>query len=125
MKTLARLLALAALTAAGAAHAGGVNWSIGISLPPLVIAGNSGHGGDQGYAGPPVVYTPPAPVYYAPPRVYAPVPVYYALPRVVYAPTPVYYAPRVRHAVVVHGWHPPGHQRKWKHHKRGNGRGDD
>lgn len=78
------LLAAAALAAtvfAGAANAGGVQWSIGINLPvaPAYV-----------YGPPPVVYAP-APVYVQPaPVAYGPPPVYVVRqPQVVYAPQPV------------------------------------
>ncbi|MEO8297456.1 MAG: hypothetical protein ABI574_06560 [Burkholderiales bacterium] len=104
------LLAVAALAAtvfAGAAHAGGVQWSIGINLPAV-------------YGPPPVMYAP-APVYVQPPPVvYGPPPVYVVRqPQVVYAPQP------------VRGWYPPagqvvyergyeqGYERPHHHHHRG------
>ena len=99
---LLRLTPFAAVLAASAAclpaHAGGVNWSVGISAPiaPGVAIGiGAGHPGYRygyGYVRPaPVVYAPP-PVYLPPPVVYAPPPPVYA--PVVYAPRPVYVAPR-------------------------------
>lgn len=94
------ILALAAagtLLGAGVAHAGNVQWSVGINLPvpgivlPLpgvVVTGGS-------------VYQQPSYGYRAEP-VYAPEPVYYAPEPVYYAPEPVYY-PR---------------QPQWRHHYR-------
>ena len=63
--------ATATLLTAGAAHAGGVNWSIGIDVPPV-----AGFVGDAAYYPAPSYYTAPAyPVApYFPPRVYAPAP---------------------------------------------------
>jgi hypothetical protein len=111
-KNVLGLIAIAALAGAGAARAGGVQWSIGINLPPVAIVG----GNAPVYApAPPVVYAPP-PVVYAPPvPVYVqPAPVVYAAPRVVYAPAPVVYGPpRVVGRpvpMVVEGWVP--HERR-------------
>jgi hypothetical protein len=119
---LLRLTPFAAVLAAAAvslpAHAGGVNWSVGISAPiaPGVAIGiGAGHPGYRhGYG-----YVRPAPVVYAPARVYLPPPVVYAPPPVyaapvVYAPRPVYVAPRpvlYGPPVVVR----PGH---YHHHHR-------
>lgn len=76
------LAAAGTLLAAGAAHAG-VQWSVGINVPGVVIEGG------------PLLYSEPAPVYYrAPTPVYAPVPVYAPAPA--YVPAPVYY-PRWHH----------------------------
>ena len=94
---------------AGAAHAGGVNWSIGINLPPVATVISNG---PAYYPAP--VYAP-APVYYEPPVVYRPVPRYYAPPPVVYRPVPRYYAPP---AVVYRGgW--DGHRGGWDHPRGG------
>ncbi len=89
------ILALAVagtLLSAGAARAGGVQWSVDINLPVpgLVITGA------PYYREPARVYTPapvyvPAPVYYEPEPAYAPAPAYYQpAPRYV-QPAPVYY----------------------------------
>lgn len=100
-------LATASLAlAAGAAHAGGVNWSIGINLPPVGTVISSG---------PQYPVYPAYPVYAPPPVVYRPAPVYYAPPPVVYRPAPVYYGPP---AVVVErrwrgGWE-HGHHGGWR-----------
>jgi len=78
--------AAATLLTATAAHAGGVNWSVGISLPPVATVVSSG----------PAYY--PAPVYGAPAYgapAYYPEPVYYPEPAYSYYPAPVVYAPRV------------------------------
>jgi hypothetical protein len=97
------ILALAAagtMLGAGAAHAGNVQWSVGINLPVpgivlplpplprLVVTG-----------GP--VYQQPSYGYRAEP-VYAPAPVYYQPEPVYYAPEPVYYPNRPQ----------------WRHHYR-------
>lgn len=109
-KLLVPALTAGALLAAGAAHAGNVQWSIGINLPPVATVISS----------PPLPI--PAPVIYAPePVIYAPPPVIYRpAPRVIYAPAPVVYAPApvvYRPVPVVYErWVPPGH-RKW-HHRR-------
>lgn len=106
---IAAFAAAAALLGTGAAHAGNVYWSIGISAPPIGT----------------VISNAPAPVYdpapvYVPAPVYGPAPVVYqSVP--VYAPPPVVYrhAPRVVYAppvvvsrpvpVVYGGWrHPHG-----------------
>jgi hypothetical protein len=117
--TLARLLAAAALGTAGVAHAGNVNWSVGISLPPLTTVVSNGpypvYAPGPVFAPAPVVYAPP-PVVYAPPRVV------YAPPRVVYAPVPVVYAPRyVRPVPVVYygGRAVRGHRGEWRGHRHG------
>ena len=76
--TLARkMLAVAALgLATGLAHAGNINWSVGINLPPVgTVISNA------------PVYAQPAPYYH---QVEVP---YYAAPAVVYRPAPVYYSP--------------------------------
>ena len=113
------LAAGAALLCAGAAHAGNVQWSVGINLPPVatVISGGPGY-----YPGPvplyrpvpaPVYYSEPAPVYYPQPEAYAPQVVYEA-PAVVYrAPyvgyrdvRPIVYAPRVWDRPYHRDWRP-------------------
>ncbi|WP_280154968.1 hypothetical protein [Piscinibacter sp. XHJ-5] len=104
-------IALAAVGCAlvtGAAQAGNVHWSIGISLPPVGT----------------VISNVPAPVYapaavYVPAPVYVePAPVYYvAPPRVVYRPAPVYVAPPVVYrpvpaVVYATGYHRYPHDRR-------------
>lgn len=92
--TKTRLIALVAIGAAlcaGAAKAGEVNWSIGISAP-IGYGGSIGTVFSNGYPAP--VYVAPAPVIYAPPVVYARPAVVYAPAQVVYAP-PVYMPRRV------------------------------
>jgi hypothetical protein len=88
------LAATATLLAAGAAQAGNVNWSIGISLPPIgtVISNGPVYGPAPVYAPAPVYYEP-APVVYAPPPViYRPAPrVIYQRPVVVSRPVPIVY----------------------------------
>ena len=82
------LLALAvplALLGSGAAHAGNVQWSIGINVPAITTVISNG----PVFRAPPVVYQAPAPVYYE-----EPAPVYYEeAPQIVYRPVPRYYAP--------------------------------
>ncbi|MFT4240810.1 MAG: hypothetical protein QM569_00890 [Acidovorax sp.] len=75
-------VAVALLAAAGTAQARDVNWSIGVSVPGVVV------GAGTGYYAPAPVYVAPRPVYYAPPP-----PVYYAPPRPVYYAPPAYYPP--------------------------------
>ena len=77
---IAAVATAASLLSAGAAHAGNVYWSIGISAPPVgTVISNAPY-----YGPAPVVYAPP-PVVYAPAPVYAPPPVVYRpVPRVVY-----------------------------------------
>lgn len=94
------VLALAAagtLLGAGAAHAGNVQWSVGINLPvPGIVLPLPG------------LVVSGAPVYREPARVYAPVPVY--------APAPVYYQPEpvyVQPEPVYYPRHP-----QWRHHYR-------
>ena len=101
-RTLATLIAGAALLGATAAQAG-THWSIGISVPGAVLVGES-----------PRYYAEPAPVYYAPP------PVYYA-PAPRYVERDVYYAPAPR---VVYetsyggrGWDRHD-DRRWEHERR-------
>ena len=85
-KTIAALLAGAALIGISGTAAARVDVGISLGIPAPV-------------------YVAPAPVYYAPPP-----PVYYA-PRPVYVqPAPVYYGPP---AAYYYG--PPGH-RHWHHH---------
>ncbi|WP_198969602.1 hypothetical protein [Xylophilus sp. ASV27] len=80
----------ASLGTVGVAHASNVAWSIGLSVPGVVVGASA-----PSYYAPPPVYYNPAPVYYAPPPVYyTPRPVYYAPPPVYYAPRPIYYGPR-------------------------------
>ena len=97
---LPMLLAAGALSA-GAAQAGGVQWSIGIQLPP-----------------PPVVYYP------APPqRVYAPAPVYVQpAPRVIYV-EPQRPWPRHSHRHQRH-WRDDDYRDDYRDGHRGRG-GDD
>ena len=80
----------------GAAHAGTVFWSIGISAPVVgTVISNA-----------PAYYPQPAPAYYPEPAYYYPAPVYVTPPRVVYRP-PVVIAPRPYHGspqVVYGGW---------------------
>jgi PXPV repeat (3 copies) len=100
------LATAATLLSAGAAHAGHVNWSIGINLPPIGTVISNG----PVYVPAPVYYEP-APVYYEPaPVIYAPPPVVYRpAPRVIYAPPPVVYSRPV--PIVYGGWgHHPHHQ---------------
>ena len=103
--------AAATLLTATAAHAGNVNWSVGISLPPIGTVVSGG----------PAYY--PAPYYGAPSYSYYPQPVYYSAPAYSYYPAPVYYAPRVyapRPRVVVA---PRPHYHRG--HGDGYGRGHD
>jgi hypothetical protein len=120
-KMLVPALAAAALLGAGAAHAGNVQWSIGINLPPVATVIT---GGPVYLPPPPVVYAPPPVVYTPPPRVvYAPAPVVvHPVPRVVYSQPRVVVQP----VPVVYGWE-HRHGRKWKHddHDRRDGWRDD
>ena len=97
------LAASATLLCAGAAHAGNVQWSIGVNLPPVATVISNGPAW-----GAPVYY--PAPVTYAPPVVYE-APVIYPSYRV---PRPVVYAPRVIERPYY------GHRHEWR-----DGRGRD
>ena len=107
--------AAAAFFAASAAQAGGVSWSVGVSVPPVATYVS---GGPAWYPGP-VSY--PAPIAYAPAPVYVePYVGVYDVPYGVYA-GPVYHrhphywpAPARWHR----GWN--GHDR-W-HHDGGHGR---
>ena len=98
-------LAVAGGLFAGAAHAGGVRWSVNINVPGPVYA-------EPVYAAPPV-YHAPAPVYHAPPPVY-------------YTPPPVYYQPRpvvvYRPPVVVYHRGPPAIRGgSWERHRPDRG----
>lgn len=118
------LLGLAAMAAAAGAQAhGGVQWSIGIQLPPV---------GTVITSGPPVpvhpVYGPPPVVYVPPPRVvHVPPPVIYAPPPVVYAPPPGWgwgARPHHRPGWKDHGWRDrdrdgvPDHRDPWDDRRR-------
>lgn len=90
---LGMLVATAALTVGGVAHArSDIGFSIGISSPGVVVGGGSG-----GYYAPSQPYYAPAPSYYAPaPTYYSPPPTYYSPPVQIYqAPRPIVYAPPV------------------------------
>lgn len=102
-KTLAvAAFGVAAMAASGAAHAGGVNWHIGINLPGVFLPP------------PPVVYAPPPVVYAPPPVVYQPPPrVYYSPAPIVYE-QPVYVQPRPRGH-----WH----DGRWREHRGYDGYG--
>jgi hypothetical protein len=117
------LAASATLLCAGAAHAGNVQWSIGVNLPPVATVISNGPAW-----GAPVYY--PAPVVYGPPVVYE-APVIYPGYRV---PRPIVYAPRVierpyyGHRSEWRGgpphdarWVPPGHRDGRRHHHRDAG----
>jgi hypothetical protein len=105
------ILALAAgatLLAAGAAQAhGNVQWSVGISLPPVatVIGNGPGFYAAPVYEPAPVRYLPPV-VYRAPPVVYEAPPVVVRAPRPYYVPASVFFE-RGR-------WVPPGHRHEWR-----------
>ena len=112
-RTLATLVAGAALLGATAAHAG-THWSIGINLPAAGVVVSDG------------------------PRYYEPAPVYYTPPPVVYAPAPryvqreVYYAPPPPPRVIYETTY---RERRWddrrwererhERHDRWDGRRDD
>lgn len=124
------VLALAAagtLLGAGAAHAGSAHWSVGISLPGivlplpplpgLVVTGGPGyHQPSYGYRAEPVYA--PAPVYYAPEPVYYP---RHPQWRHQVRPVPVVTVPRYRP-----GWQPVAYPRhgdgRWE--QRGDRRED-
>lgn len=115
------LAALGCSLAGTAAPAGNVQWSVGISAPPVATVISNGPAYAPVYAPAPVVYAPPPPVYVEEPVVYAPPP-----PRVVYrpvpvvVPAPVYYRPA---PVVVYGggyggYYRTGHyHRGWRDHR--------
>jgi ABC-type Fe3+ transport system permease subunit len=78
-------VALASLACTTAAQARDVSWSVGVSVPGVVVgAGNSYYRPAPVYVQPAPVYVAPQPVYQSP--VYAPSPVYYES-------APVYYGP--------------------------------
>ncbi len=101
--------AAATLFAASAAQAAHVNWSVGISVPPVATVISEGpayYPAPVRYAPPPVVYEP-APVY-APPIVYG-APYYgYDVPSIDVYASPAYY----------------GHGRAWVAPRYGYGRWD-
>jgi hypothetical protein len=110
-KMLVPALAAAAILGTGVAHAGNVQWSIGINLPPVATVIT---GGPIYAPAPPVVYAPAPPVLYTPPPrvVYAPAQVFvHPVPRVVYSQPRVVVRPV---PVVYQGWE-HRHGRKWKH----------
>jgi hypothetical protein len=134
-KLILALASTAALMCAGAAHAGSVNWSVGINLPGIgTVISNA----PIYVPTPVVVYQEPAPVVYQRPvPVYAPAPVVYPQPPVAYPPRLIYYpVPRAFAPVpqqVVYGrpapqWGGHGHdrdggrwhreQRRWHHDQR-------
>ena len=93
-KTIATLLAGAALIAVSGTAAARVDVGISLGIPA------------------PVYVAPPPPVVYAPPVYVPPRPVYYAPPPVYYAPPPVYYGPPAvvyRGGGYYRGWHGRGH----------------
>jgi hypothetical protein len=95
IRPLIALATAGTLMTAGTAHAGNVQWSIGVALPPVATIISSG----PAYA--PAPYYAPAPVYAQAP-VYAPAPVYVEPAPVYYAPPPVVYRPWYGHG---HRWH--------------------
>jgi hypothetical protein len=108
MKKLVALAIAAAsgLLSTGAAVAGDVYWSVGISAPVVgAVVSNAPHR----HHGPPVYYGPPAVVYHTAPVYVAPRPIYYA-------PAPVIVAPRHHHR---QGWrHGHGHGSRHDHGRR-------
>ena len=118
--------AAAALFAATAAQAGGVSWSVGVSVPPVATVVTSGPAWGPApvrvVPGAVVYSTPayaPAPIVYDEPYV-APYPVPYVAPGVAYWAPPVVVAPRYRYwgphrghwAPVARGGWGHGH---WRH----------
>ena len=114
------LIALAAagtFLCAGAAQAHGVQWSIGVALPPVATVISSG----PAYAPAPVYV--PAPVYgtapvYAAGAVYGPPPVYVDAPPVYAAPPPVVYRPYRPYGYRAGWYHRPVvvvNHRRWHH----------
>lgn len=97
---------------AGAAQAGNVYWSVGISTPPMATVISNA----PVYAPPPVYYAPPPVVYQPAPVVYEPAPVVYVPPpRVVYRPAPaVVYRP----APVIYSTSHWGQGHHHKHHRK-------
>ena len=131
-KLILAVASTAALLCAGAAHANGVTWSIGINAPGIgtVISNAPVYRPAPIYVPAPVVYDEPAPVVYQQPRVvyqqpqvvYEEPQVVYQQPQVVFRPVPRIYAPApfvvVRPEPVVYQrgpsqWVPPGQRRDW------------
>lgn len=98
----AGVVALGAMLAAVSANAG-VNWSVDVAVPGVVVTGPG-----PGYYEPAPAYAPPAPVYYQP----AP-PAYYR------APPEVYYereeGPRFHRRYWDHDRR--DHRREWEHRR--------
>ena len=93
----AAALAVVALGAATAAHAGGdISWSIGIQTPGVYVQPAPVYYPPQPvYSQPALVYYPPQPVYSQPAPAYYPPQPTYVQPRPVYVqPAPVYVQPR-------------------------------
>ena len=137
MKRSTLQLSAAVLSVAGLlampAHAGDVQWSVGINAPmPSGVAvgtviSSSPLRPAPVYVSPPgVVYVPPPPVYVSPPPLYvprppayvAPPPIYFAPPPV-YTPAPVYVpaAPRYLVPPVVYGPPVQRHPHGWRGHQ--------
>lgn len=126
----AAALAVAALGATGAAQAGDVFWSLGLSSPGVAVGVANA---PPVYVAPQPVYVQPQPVYVQPRPVYVqPAPVYYqSAPPVYYRPAPVYQAgyvvPGTYHWPKRHGWDRNGNgipDRQefghWKHDRHGD-----
>jgi hypothetical protein len=108
-KQIAIVLASAACAlATGAAHAGNVYWSVGISAPPVgTVISNA-----PVMAPVPVVVAAPV---YAPAPVYVPAPVIYE-PAPVYMPAPVFSPRVIAPRVVYRTGYVPYVQRQRHHH---------
>ena len=92
-------LAAAALAVGASAQAGGVNWSINLGVPGVVV-------GASNVATAYPVYTPQAPVYYTPQPVYVqPRPIYVQPAPVMYPAPPTW-----------HGWNNGHGHRPQRHH---------
>lgn len=117
-------VALALLLGSSPAQArGDVNWSVGVSVPGVVVGVGNGY---QGYAPPPRYYAAPQ-GYYAPPPVYhQPPPVYVAPPPVYYVPPPrpIYYGPPAPAYRPYYGQGWRGERHGHRHHHR-HGRHDN
>ena len=128
MKRLVLIVPAAALLAATVARAGGVGWSVGVSVPPVATVVTSSPAWAPAPApvrvvpGAVVYSTPayaPAPVVYGEPY-FAPYPAPYVVPGVGYWGAPVVVAPRYRYWGPHRGHVVPAPHGGWDRHDHGH-----